>query len=423
MSASTSVPQKGRGQFDVVIVGAGIAGSALACALADTRLRVALIEVQALATAMPRPAAGVNGFDPRVSALTVASQQLLARLGAWDLIAAQRVCGYREMQVWDAEGTGSIHFDCADIHQPVLGHIVENRLITAALAQQLPLIGNVSVLAPQQLQSMEPRAGGGHHLLLESGLALEADLVVGADGAMSIVRKLMGLKTREWDYGHHAIVATIETSLPHRRTAWQRFMPSGPLAFLPLQTGSLDTGPLDAGDGSQQFCSIVWSAESDSAQQLMALDDAAFRIALADAFEHRLGDIVSISKRFMFPLKQRHAVDYIAPGIALIGDAAHTIHPLAGQGINLGLLDVIALAESLQHASARGLACGDMAVLGRYQRARKGHNLLMMGVMEGFKRLFEQPALPLRWLRNEGLRQVDAKPWLKREIMRQAMGL
>jgi 2-octaprenylphenol hydroxylase len=413
MSSSTSVQQKGRGQFDVVIVGAGIAGSALACALADTRLRVALIEVQPLAIAMPQPAAGVNGFDPRVSALTAASQQLLARLGAWDLIAAQRVCGYREMRVWDADGTGSIHFDCADIHQPVLGHIVENRLITAALAQQLPLIGNVSVLAPQQLQSMEPRAGGGHHLQLESGLALEADLVVGADGAMSIVRKLMGLKTREWDYGHHAIVATIETTKPHQLTAWQRFMPSGPLAFLPLETG----------DGSQQFCSIVWSAQSDYAQQLMALDDAAFRLALADAFEHRLGDIASISKRFMFPLKQRHAVDYIAPGIALIGDAAHTIHPLVGQGINLGLLDVIALAESLQHASARGLASGDMAVLGRYQRARKGHNLLMMGVMEGFKRLFEQPALPLRWLRNEGLRQVDAKPWLKREIMRQAMGL
>lgn len=415
--------QRGRNQFDVVIVGAGIAGSALACALADSRLRIALIEVQPLATAMPQPAAGVDGFDARVSALTVASQQLLARLGAWQAIEAQRACGYREMQVWDADGTGSIHFDCAEIHQPVLGHIVENRLITAALAQQLPLIGNVSVLAPQQLQAMSPRAGGGHHLQLESGVALEADLVVGADGAMSIVRKLMGLKTREWDYGHHAIVATVETTQPHQLTAWQRFMPSGPLAFLPLETGPLQTGPLETVDGAQQFCSIVWSAQSERAQQLMNLDDAAFRMALAQAFEHRLGDITSISKRFMFPLRQRHAVDYIAPGIALIGDAAHTIHPLAGQGINLGLLDVISLADVLQHATARGLACGDMTVLGRYQRARKGHNLLMMGVMEGFKRLFEQPALPLRWLRNEGLRQVDAKPWLKREIMRQAMGL
>jgi len=414
---------KGRSQFDVVIVGAGIAGSALACALADSRLRVALIEVQPLATAMPVPAAGVNGFDPRVSALTVASQQLLSRLGAWQTITAQRVCGYREMQVWDADGTGSIHFDCAEIHQPALGHIVENRLITAALAQQLPLIGNVSVLAPQQLQSISPRAGGGHHLQLESGLALEADLVVGADGALSIVRKLAALQTREWDYGHHAIVATIETTQPHQLTAWQRFMPSGPLALLPLQTGPLQTGSLQTGDASQQFCSIVWSAHSDYAQKLMALDDAEFRLALAQAFEHRLGDIAAISKRFMFPLKQRHAIDYIAPGIALIGDAAHTIHPLAGQGINLGLLDVIALADALQHAAARGLVCGDMTVLGRYQRARKGHNLLMMGVMEGFKRLFEQPALPLRWLRNEGLRQVDAKPWLKREIMRQAMGL
>jgi 2-polyprenylphenol 6-hydroxylase len=404
---------KGRGQFDVVIVGAGIAGSALACALADSRLRVALIEVQSLATAMPTPVAGVNGFDPRVSALTVASQQLLTRLGAWQTITAQRVCGYREMQVWDADGTGSIHFDCAEIHQPALGHIVENRLITAALAQQLPLIGNVSVLAPQQLQSISPRAGGGHHLQLESGLALETDLVVGADGAMSIVRKLAALQTREWDYGHHAIVATIETTLPHQLTAWQRFMPSGPLALLPLEPG----------DGSQQFCSIVWSAHSDYAQKLMALDDVEFRLALAQAFEHRLGDIASVSKRFMFPLRQRHAIDYVAPGIALIGDAAHTIHPLAGQGINLGLLDVIALADALQHSAARGVGCGDMTVLGRYQRNRKGHNLLMMGAMEGFKRLFEQPALPLRWLRNEGLRQVDAKPWLKREIMRQAMGL
>jgi len=208
-------------------------------------------------------------------------------------------------------------------------------------------------------------------------------------------------------------VATVQTSTAHARTAWQRFMPSGPLALLPL----------DSGDGDQQFCSIVWSATPDHAQTLMALDDESFCVALAAAFEHRLGAITAVSKRFMFPLRQRHAVDYVAPGIALVGDAAHTIHPLAGQGINLGLLDVIALAQELKHASLRGLSCGDASVLRRYQRMRKGHNLLMMGVMEGFKRLFEQPALPLRWLRNEGLRQVDAKPWLKREIMRQAMGL
>lgn len=409
---------KGRGQFDVVIVGAGIAGSALACALGDTSLRVALIEVQPLPVAMPVAPPGVNGFDARVSALTVASQKLLEQLGAWEAIRAQRACAYREMRVWDADGTGSIHFDCAEIHQPALGHIVENRLITAALAQQLPLAGNISVLAPQVLQSMSPRPAGGYHLQLESGVAIEADLVVGADGAMSVVRRLAGLKTREWDYGHNAIVATVQTSLPHARTAWQRFMPSGPLAFLPLQTG-----PLDSGDGDQQFCSIVWSANADYAQQLMTLDDAAFRATLAQAFEHRLGDVTAISKRFMFPLRQRHAVDYVAPGMALIGDAAHTIHPLAGQGINLGLLDVAALAQALKHASLRGVSCGDAALLRRYQRARKGHNLLMMGVMEGFKRLFEQPALPLRWLRNEGLRQVDARLWLKREIMRQAMGL
>lgn len=399
-------------QFDVAIVGAGLAGTALAAALGGSGLRVALLEAQPLALQWPALADDVANFDSRVSALTAASQQWLEELGAWPLVAAQRLTAYRHMQVWDGEGTGSIAFDAAAVNQPALGHIVENRLLQIALLQCVARHRNVQVFNPVRVTAFA-RAAEQLEIALEDGRTLHAELLVAADGATSRVREWAGFAVREWDYGHHALVATVATELPHGHTARQIFRREGPLAFLPLPDS----------DGSQRFCSIVWSTTPDEAQSLLAAGDDEFRARLAQAFEHRLGAITASSRRFSFPLRARHAVDYAAPGIALLGDAAHTIHPLAGQGINLGLLDAQVLAAEILRATTRGLRPGDASALARYQRQRKGDNMATLAAMEGFKRLFGATNLPARLLRNTGLQWVDRSAPLKRLLIRQAMGL
>lgn len=399
-------------EYDVIIVGAGIAGSALLRALLPLKLRLALIEANPI-SAQPAPVvAGVSGFDARVSAITPASQGLLEQLGCWETMCAQRLCPYQHMQVWDADGTASIEFDAAELDAPVLGHIIENRVISAALLAGIEHYSAVKIYNPARLDSWQRLDDGRSRLLLDDGSEMFCALLVAADGALSRVRELAGFQTREWDYGHHALVATVETEHDHSGTAYQRFMASGPLAFLPL--------PEQRG---QHFCSIVWSIESSQVAALLELDDADFLEALGRACEHRLGALLAVSTRRAFVLRQRHAVDYVQAGVALVGDAAHTIHPLAGQGINLGLQDVAVLAEEITHAVAQGLGLGELAVLKRYQRRRKGENLLMMAAMDGFKRLYGEQALPLRWLRNTGMRLLGRAAPLKRQLMRQAMGI
>ncbi len=398
--------------FDVIIVGSGIAGSALACALGGSSMRVAVIEAQKISTAWPEQNDSIDGFDARVSALTVASQGFLQSLDVWPAICEKRVSPYQHMHVWDADGTASIDFSANDINQPCLGHIVENSLTINALARRMTQFPNVQLIDQSKLESFSV-GGVGSEIVLDDGRVLTAPLVVAADGANSQIRHQAEFLMREWDYNHKAIVATVQTSKKHQQTAWQRFLPEGPLAFLPLQSSNFD----------EHFCSIVWSATPQYADNLMALGDQEFCENLATAFEYRLGKITAVGSRVCFPLKQRHAVSYVKPGLALVGDAAHTIHPLAGQGINLGLLDVRALAEELLRAEARSLNFGELAVLQRYERRRKGSNLAMMAGMEGFKRLFEQPALPVRWARNTGMRWLDKTTGLKHQVMRKAMGL
>jgi 2-octaprenylphenol hydroxylase len=398
-------------EYDVVVVGAGMAGSALALALAGQGLSIALVEARPAGGQAAR-GTGVDAFDARVSALTPRSQRLFTRLGVWPAIVAGGACAYRHMTVWDAEGTGSIEFDCAEVGAPVLGHIVENRVIVDALLEAVAGCRDIDFLNPARVAACERKDTQGLELRLEDGRRLGAALLVAADGALSPLREMLDFDTREWDYGHDAIVATVQTARPHAATAWQRFLSTGPLAFLPL-----------AGTADAHYCSIVWSAERDRAEDLAGLDDDAFRRELTAAFEARLGEVLAVSKRHRFPLRQRHAVDYVQPGVALVGDAAHTIHPLAGQGINLGLADVLVLAEEILAARARGQAPGELAVLRRYQRRRKGENLAMMAAMDGFKRLFGQRALAVRWLRNAGLRAVGRLAPLKQQLMRHAMGL
>jgi 2-octaprenylphenol hydroxylase len=403
-----------RRDTEVLIVGGGIAGLALAAALQRSGLRVVLVEgrdfPEASSAAGGEPADDVADFDPRVSALTPRSIAFLASLGVWTDIEALRQQPYSHMTVWDAEGTGRIEFDADEVAAPSLGSIVENRLVVAALAARVRALGGVGLRNGVRLRDLQ-RTADGFRVHFDDDSSLDAALVVAADGALSPTRKLLGLRTREWDYGHRAIVTTVQFSDSHRCTAWQRFLPTGPLALLPL-----------AGR-NERFCSIVWSIDEDRADALLQLDDDEFGRALTRASEGVLGAVTQSAPRHAFPLRQRHAVDYVCPGAALVGDAAHTIHPLAGQGINLGLADVAVLAEELGRAARLGLAPGRLEVLRRYQRRRKGDNLRMMAAMDGFKRLFGADALPLRWLRNTGMRGLAGMPAAKRRIIREAMGV
>lgn len=394
-------------QADLIIVGAGMVGSALALALQEQGLEILLVDGGPLSVKPFDPQAA---FEPRVSALSVASQRILDRLGVWDGIAARRACPYGEMQVWDGSGTGQIHFSAASVHADSLGHIVENRVVQDALLERLH-DSSIGLLPGARLEQLR-RSGDGWLLSLSDGRELRAPLIIAADGANSAVRRLAGCATREWDYLHHAIVTSVRCSKPHQATAWQRFTDDGPLAFLPL-----------AGPAGEHWCSIVWSVTPTEAERLMALDDAGFRRALGFAFEHRLGEVLHADPRLCIPLRQRHAKRYVEDGLALIGDAAHSIHPLAGQGVNLGFLDVAVLAEVLLHAAQRGERLGDVKVLSRYERRRMPHNLAMMAAMEGFERLFQADPLPLRWLRNSGLNWVDDLPEAKALFVRQALGL
>ncbi|MCD4864405.1 2-octaprenyl-3-methyl-6-methoxy-1,4-benzoquinol hydroxylase [Pseudomonas sp. PLB05] len=392
---------------DLVIVGAGMVGSALALALADSGLSVVLLDRGPLT---PGATEGDLPFEPRVSALSLASQRILQRLGAWDGILARRVSPYQAMHVWDGSGTGAVHFDAASVHAEVLGHIVENRVVQDALLERLAE-ANVLLLPEARLELLR-RSGDQWLVQLAGDRQIRAPLVVAADGATSAVRRLAGLETREWDYLHHAIVTSVRCAESHQRTAWQRFTDDGPLAFLPLDRG-----------GDTRWCSIVWSCTPKQGERLMALDDAAFCQALGEAFEQRLGKVECSDTRLCIPLRQRHAKRYVEPGLALIGDAAHVIHPLAGQGVNLGFLDAAVLAEELRHAQARGESIAEQRVLERYERRRMPHNLAMMAAMEGFQRLFQDDRLPLRWLRNAALKQVDRHFEAKALFVRRALGL
>jgi len=391
----------------IVIAGAGVVGLAVAALLATgrcaDRLRVLVLE------ARPLPRFNPADVDPRVYALSRASQRLLTRVGAWPRIVSQRACAYRRMHVWEGEdpfASSALDFDAADIGESDLGHIVEDNLVRTALVERLAGASNVEINVGTGVAAVhvEPSHAA---VDLDNGGRIRGTVLLAADGSDSAIRKLLDLPVAEHRYGQTAIVTHVTSAGSHRETAWQRFLPGGPLALLPLNDGR---------------SSVVWSLPTEDADRLLAAGETEFLRELAAASAGVLGDLTACSARVAFPLRALHALRYTAPRAALIGDAAHTVHPLAGQGMNLGMLDAAAVVAVLEDALLAGEDPGDLKVLRRYERQRKGDNLAMLIAFDTLNGLFRLPAAvaPLRAL---GLRAVDSAHPVKRLLMQHALGL
>ncbi|MGZ5026482.1 MAG: FAD-dependent monooxygenase [Methylobacter sp.] len=387
--------------FDVVVVGGGMVGAAVACGLGGSSLKVAVIE-----SALPQAFALEQPHDLRVSALSIASKNILEAVGAWGGVVKRRLCPFRRMRVW--ETAGDTEFCSDDINYPELGFIVENRVTQLALLERLQEFSNVELMCPAAINNINYSAGKTPEVKLDNGRILSAKVLVAADGGQSRVRQAVGLGVTSWDYQQHALVIYIETDYGQQDITWQRFVPSGPQAFLPL------TG---------HYGSVVWYNSPDEVSRLKALSSEDLLRELIATFPDCLGKVNAVLGTASFPLKRQHAQSYVKPGVVLVGDAAHMINPLAGQGVNIGLLDAAALAEVLLDANRLGLDLGDLAVLKRYEKMRRNENLKMMTVMDVFYQVFSNQVLPVKFLRNLGLGLAERILPAKNKVMRSAMGL
>lgn len=389
--------------LDVAVVGGGMVGAATALALARAGFATALIEARA-----PAPWSVQDEVDLRVVGLAPSSITLLEDLGVWTSIRASRASPYAQMHVWDAASGAAIHFDAAQQDRDLLGYIVENNLVQWQLWQALESAG-VRRLCPAQVSGyevLEDRV----QLSLQGAEAetISARLLVAADGAASPLRAMAGIETHGRDYAQRGVVAHVTTERAHEGTAWQRFLDTGPLALLPLADGR---------------SSIVWSLPEAEALRVLALDDQAFFDALGVASDFRLGRITGATARAAFPLRLQLAETYQAERFVLLGDAAHAVHPLAGQGVNLGLRDVVELRDTLVAARDAGSDIAAPHVLRRYARRRRSADTMDALGFDALARIYAWQAPPLIAARGLGVRLIDKSSSIKRRLAEHAAGL
>ncbi|MEY8716974.1 FAD-dependent oxidoreductase [Francisella philomiragia] len=387
-------------QKDVVIVGGGMVGLSLALSLHQNGLQVAVIE----AREMNYKHLNSDRVETRVSAINHTSKRLLEDLGVWNAIKSNRISLYYQMCVWDDIPSESITISAEEISEHSLGNIVENDVITQALITEISNTG-IEIYANQRIEKIQKN--GNTELVVLADKIVETSLIVGADGANSFVRDYFNFETKVKPYKHTAIVATLELEKQHNQTAYQRFYDKGVLAFLPLE--------------NPNKASIVWSVKTDYANFLMSLADEKFELELAKAINNTLGSVKLLSKRFSFELIQRHAKSYIKSNVVLVGDAAHTIHPLAGQGVNIGFKDVIALSKVVSEAFAKGRLIRHISTLDKYQRERKLDNTKMIALMKAFKEVFGSENDYIKKARRAGFEFVDKYSVVKSLVVKQAL--
>ncbi len=387
------------GKFDVVVAGAGMVGACTALALAARGFRIALLEAVA---PQHQDIARDDPYDLRVSAISPRSRDILEHLGIWQQLDSKRVCYYEQMHIWHQHGNASIAFDAVDLARDNLGAIVENRLIQQALNRACERQMNIEWFMPDRIEALLENHLGGVELRLDSGPCLSANLLIAAEGRSSPTRNLAGFEVQAGQYQQSAIVANVETEQSHRSTAWQRFLATGPLAFLPLANGQ---------------SSIVWSCDNGLAQQLAGVGDEEFCEALGAAFEFKLGRVNACSRRISFPLGWHHCEHWLKGRVLLVGDAAHCVHPLAGQGVNLGFSDV----ELLVRLVGERADVISQKQLRRFQRQRKSETWVAGQSFSALKWIY---GLDQEWItgsRNLGMKIIDAIPCLKRAMMEKAI--